>query len=53
VEKLYRVSELAKLLGVNGVTVVKWTRGGKISAYSINGYYYIPESEFERLVRGA
>jgi len=51
-EKHYRVSELAKLLGVSRVTVIKWIRSGKISAYSINGYYYIPESEVEKLLRG-
>jgi len=53
VEKLYKVSELARMLGVSRVTVVKWIRSGRISAYSINGYYYIPESEVEKLVRGA
>jgi len=51
-EKLYRVSELAKLMSVSRVTVVKWIRSGRISAYSINGYYYIPESEVEKLIRG-
>jgi len=51
-EKLYRVSELAELMGVSRVTVVKWIRSGRISAYSINGYYYIPESEVEKLLRG-
>jgi len=51
-EKLYKVSELAKLMGVSRVTVIKWIRSGRISAYSINGYYYIPESEVEKLLRG-
>jgi len=51
-EKLYRVSELAELIGVSRVTVVKWIRSGRISAYNINGYYYIPESEVEKLLRG-
>jgi len=51
-EKLYKVSELAELMGVSRVTVIKWIRSGRIHAYNINGYYYIPESEVEKLLRG-
>jgi len=51
-ERLYKVSVLARLLGVSRVTVIKWIRSGRIHAYNINGYYYIPESEVERLLRG-
>jgi len=51
-EKLYRVSELAELMGVSRVTVIKWIRSGRITAHNINGYYYIPESEVEKLLRG-
>jgi len=51
-EKLYKVSELAELMGVSRVTVIKWIRSGRISAYNINGYYYIPESEVEKILRG-
>jgi len=49
---LYKVSELARLLGVSRVTVIKWIRSGRIHAYNINGYYYIPESEVEKLLKG-
>jgi len=51
-EKLYKVSKLAELIGVSRVTVIKWIRSGRIHAYNINGYYYIPESEVEKLLRG-
>jgi len=51
-EKLYKVSQLAELIGVSRVTVIKWIRSGRIHAYNINGYYYIPESEVEKLLRG-
>jgi len=51
-EKLYKVSELARLMSVSRVTVIKWIRSGRIHAYNINGYYYIPESEVEKLLRG-
>jgi len=51
-EKLYKVSKLAELMGVSRVTVIKWIRAGRIHVYNINGYYYIPESEVERLLKG-
>jgi len=53
VEKLYKLSEFAKLMGVSRSAVIKWIKQGKIRAINIHGRWYIPESEYERLVRGA
>jgi len=52
VEKLYKLSEFANLMGVARITVVKWIKQGKIRAVNIHGRWYIPESEYERLIRG-
>ena len=51
-EKLYKLSEFAKLVGVSRSGVIKWIREGKVRAVNIHGRWYIPESEFERLTRG-
>jgi len=51
-EKLYKLSEFAKLVGVSRSGVVKWIREGKVRAVNIHGRWYIPESELERLTRG-
>ena len=51
-EKLYKLSEFAKLVGVSRSGVVKWIREGKVRAVNIHGRWYIPESELERLTKG-
>ena len=51
-EKLYKLSEFAKLVGVSRSGVIKWIREGKVRAVNIHGRWYIPESELERLVKG-
>jgi len=53
VEKLYKLSEFARTVGISRSAVIKWIKQGKIRAVNIHGRWYIPESEFERLVRGA
>jgi len=53
VEKLYKLSEFAKLMSVSRSAVIKWIKQRKIRAINIHGRWYIPESEYERLVRGA
>lgn len=45
--------EFARILGVTRVTVIKWTKSGKIVAYSVHGRWRIPYSEVERLLGGA
>jgi excisionase family DNA binding protein len=51
-EKLYKLSEFARVLGVSRSAVIKWIRTGRIRAVNIHGRWYIPESEYERLVKG-
>lgn len=51
-EKLYKLSEFAKLIGVSRSGVIKWIKEGKIRAINIHSRWYIPESELERLVKG-
>ena len=50
-EKLYRIKEVAELLGVHPKTVQKWAREGKITVvYTVGGRRRIPESELKRLL---
>ncbi len=51
-EKLYKLSEFAKLIGISRSAVIKWIREGKVNAVNIHGRWYIPESELERLIKG-
>ena len=51
-EKLYKLSEFAKLIGVSRSAIIKWIREGKVRAVNIHGRWYIPESEYERLTKG-
>jgi len=51
-EKLCKLSEFAKLIGVSRSAVIKWIREGKVRAVNIHGRWYIPESELERLIKG-
>ncbi len=50
-EKLYRIKEVAELLGVHPKTVQRWAREGKIRVvYTVGGRRRIPESELKRLL---
>jgi len=51
-EKLYKLSDYAKLMGISRSAVIKWIKQGKIRAIEIHGRWYIPESEIERLTKG-
>jgi len=51
-ERLYKLGDFARLLGVSRSAVIKWIKQGRIGAVNINGRWYVPESEFERLVKG-
>ena len=50
-EKLYRLSEFTRLVGVSRSGVIKWIREGKVRAVNIHGRWYVPGSELERLVQ--
>jgi len=50
-EKLYRIKEVAEILGVYPKTVQKWAREGKIKVvYTVGGRRRIPESELKKLL---
>lgn len=50
-EKMYTTGEVARLLGVDYVTVARWARDGKIKAVRTpGGHWRIPESEVKRLL---
>jgi excisionase family DNA binding protein len=51
-ERYLSTREFAKLLGVSRVTVIKWIKKGRITAYSVHGKWRIPYSEVERLLKG-
>jgi len=51
-ERYLSTREFAKLLGVSRVTVIKWIKSGRITAYSVHGKWRIPYSEVERVLRG-
>lgn len=42
-------NEFKEVLGIHRNTVINWIRSGKIKSTNINGHYYIPISEVERL----
>ncbi len=47
VEKLYRVSEVAKMLNVSNVAVRKWIKSGELRAKKVGKLWMIPESELK------
>jgi excisionase family DNA binding protein len=51
-ERYLTTKEFARLLSVSRVTVIKWIKKGRITAYSVHGKWRIPYSEVERVLRG-
>jgi len=52
VERLYKVSEVARMLNVSTVAVMKWVKSGKLKARRIGKLWMIPESELKRFLWG-
>jgi len=46
-ERLYKVSEVARMLNVSSVAVRKWIKSGKLKAKRIGKLWMIPESELK------
>ena len=46
-ERLYKVSEVARMLNVSTVAVRKWIKSGKLKARRIGKLWMIPESELK------
>lgn len=52
-EKMYKLSEAAKLLNVHPETVRRWEKNGLISATRVGrGWRMFPESEINRIKNG-
>lgn len=49
---MYRIKEVAKILGFTDRAVRKWVVDGKINAVKIMSEWRISEEELERLKRG-
>lgn len=49
-ERLYRVSDVAKMLNVSTVTVRKWIKAGKLGARRVGKLWMIPEGELRRFL---
>ncbi len=49
-ERLYRVSEVARMLNVSTVAVRKWIKSGKLRAKRIGKLWMISESELKRFL---
>lgn len=49
-ERLYKVSEVARMLNISSVAVRKWIKAGKIKAKRIGKLWMIPESELKRFL---
>ena len=53
-KEFYTTFEVAKILGVNALTVWRWCKEGKIKAWRTpGGHYRIPKQELDRLLAGA
>jgi len=49
-ERLYKVSEVARMLNVSTVAVRKWIKAGRVKARRIGKLWMIPESELRRFL---
>ena len=49
-ERLYKVSEVAKMLNVSTVAVRKWIKAGKLKAKRVGKLWMIPESELKHFL---
>jgi len=49
-ERLYRVSEVARMLNVSSVAVRKWIKSGRLKAKRVGKLWMIPEDELKRFL---
>jgi excisionase family DNA binding protein len=47
----YSTSEVAKLFGINRVTIYRWAKKGNVKSYKIGKHLKIPAIEVDRLRR--
>jgi predicted site-specific integrase-resolvase len=48
-KQFLKSNEFKKIMGIHRNTVINWIKSGKIKSKNINGHYYIPVEEVERL----
>ena len=52
-ERMFKPSEVAKMLNIDRHTVTRWIREGRIKAVKLpSGRYRIPESEVRKILEG-
>ncbi len=49
-KKYYTAKELAKMLGLNVMTIYRYINAGKLKAYKIGKEFRIDKSEFDRFM---
>jgi len=49
-ERLYKVSEVARMLNVSSVAVRKWIKSGRLKAKRVGKLWMIPEDELKRFL---
>ena len=49
-DKMYTVTEVAKMFSVSRQTVLKWINNGKIKAVKVVKVYRIPKEKIDRLI---
>jgi putative molybdopterin biosynthesis protein len=52
-EQYYSIEEVAKMLKVAYLTVYRWVRAGKLTAYKIQKQYRIKKEDFDKFLEGA
>ena len=50
-QEMYRVGEVAEIVGVAEITVWTWVRSGKIKSVKIGGARRIQKEEVERFIK--
>jgi len=48
-QQFLNTQEFKAAMGIHRNTVINWIKSGKIKALNINGHYYIPIEEVQRL----
>ena len=51
-EKIYKACEIANILRVNHVTILRWLQSGKVKGFKIGRKWLIKESELKKVMDG-
>ena len=50
-EPVYRVQEVARFFSVSPETIRNWIKDGRLKAYALPKFYFIPKSSFDAFLR--